>query len=359
LPSRRSFLASLLAAGTLPRLTWADAGNPAYLSAARRPDGRYCLCGLTEHGAIAFELPLPDRGHAAAAHPIEPLAVAFARRPGRFALVLDCVTGAEIARLDAPEGRHFYGHGAFSADGSILYTTENDYEAARGMVGLWDVSQGFRRINAFESGGIGPHDMLRLPGSDDLVIANGGIETHPDAGRAKLNIPVMEPNLTYLAADGAVLDQMEFDRSLHRNSIRHLDVLHSGDVAFAMQWEGPATERPPLLGLHRRGGSPRLLAAPQPDHRRLQGYSGSIAASGDGTQVAITSPRGGVMQVFDLAAERFLTAYDSPDVCGIARGTGSGFQMTTGTGEIIRWNSPDNARSNTHDRAFDNHLVKI
>ena len=36
---RRAFLASLAAATAVPRLSWADAGSPAYLAAAQEPSG--------------------------------------------------------------------------------------------------------------------------------------------------------------------------------------------------------------------------------------------------------------------------------------------------------------------------------
>ncbi len=54
------------------------------------------------------------------------------------------------------------------------------------------------RAGEFASGGVGPHEIRRMPGSDVLVIANGGIATHPGSSRAKLNIPKMQPNLAYI-----------------------------------------------------------------------------------------------------------------------------------------------------------------
>ncbi|MCK7475072.1 MAG: hypothetical protein MZV49_19640 [Rhodopseudomonas palustris] len=66
--TRRHVLAGMMASA-LPRLSWADAGNPAFLAAARGADGSFALHGLTEAGAAIFALPLPARGHAAAAHP--------------------------------------------------------------------------------------------------------------------------------------------------------------------------------------------------------------------------------------------------------------------------------------------------
>ena len=183
MPDRRAFLSGMLAAGLWSKSTWADVGAPAFLSAARNPDGSHALFGLDTNGGITFEVSLPGRGHAAAAHPLKPQAIAFARRPGRFAVVIDCVHGRVEARLSAPPGRHFYGHGAYSASGEFLFTTENDFEAARGVIGVWDVPSGYARIAEIPSGGVGPHDIKLMPGGKLLAVANGGIETHPDTGR--------------------------------------------------------------------------------------------------------------------------------------------------------------------------------
>ncbi|MEL6318445.1 MAG: DUF1513 domain-containing protein, partial [Pseudomonadota bacterium] len=205
--SRRAFLSGGLAAAAAaaaPSLSWADAGGPRYLAAARRADGAFALCGLSHTGDIVFEIDLPARGHAAAAHPSRPLAVAFARRPGRYALVIDCARARLLARLEAPAGRHFYGHGAFDRDGDRLFTTENAYEPGVGRVGVWDATGGFARMGEWASGGVGPHDALFDPASNQLVVANGGVQTHPDSGRSKLNLPTMRSNLARLdARDGA------------------------------------------------------------------------------------------------------------------------------------------------------------
>ena len=80
--TRRQFLAGVLASGLAPAPTWADAGRPRFLTAAKTPSGAYVLVGLRADLTEAFRLPLPTRGHAAAAHPKRPEAVAFARRPG-------------------------------------------------------------------------------------------------------------------------------------------------------------------------------------------------------------------------------------------------------------------------------------
>ena len=354
---RRHFLASLVAASTLPTLSWADAGDPAFLAAAREPDGTFALFGLTAGGADLFRIPLPARGHAAAAHPTRPEAVAFARRPGAFALVIDCARGIVANRLEAPEGRHFYGHGAFVHDGDLLVTTENDIATGRGLLGLWSRPDGYARVGEVPTHGIGPHEVLALPG-DVLAVANGGIRTDPAQGRDKLNLADMRPSLAYVTPEGRLLERVELEPDLHLNSIRHL-AHWDGTVAFAMQWQGDLPDPAPLLGLHRRGAAPVLATAPLAEQMTLKGYAGSVAMAGG--RVAITAPRGNRLHIFGPDGT-FLSALHRDDVCGVAR-SGQDLIVTDGFGGIL-----DCTKAAGHDsltslrkapRNWDNHIVAI
>lgn len=361
---RRAFLRSAAmaaATGALPRLTWADAGAPTFLSAAMTPNGRYVLCGLAETGEIRFQIPLPGRGHAAAAHPSAPLAVAFARRPGTFALVIDCVLGAVRARLDAPKDRHFYGHGAFDRVGARLFTCENAYETGEGVIGVWDVSDGLRRLGEIGSGGIGPHELIVDRTADRLIVANGGVRTHPDSGRAKLNLPEMRPNLAYLdAGTGALLDRIEPPQALRMGSLRHLAQAADGAVAVAAQWQGAPTTPAPLLALHRLGDAElAFLAADDAEQFALRGYAGSVAFSGDGARVGITSPRGGRLHVFDRQTRRLGRIYEVADVCGLAPARDGLFATDGAGGAAFIAASGQKVAAAAHDHAWDNHLVRL
>ncbi|NUH67146.1 DUF1513 domain-containing protein [Sulfitobacter sp. S0837] len=355
MPSRRHFLAGL-AALSLPRPSWADVGNPAFLAAAREPNGRYALFGLDPAGRDLFRIALPKRGHAATAHPTAPEAVAFARRPGRFALVIDCLSGSLRHQLDAPSGRHFYGHGAFLNGGEILATSENDIDSGTGRIGLWSRSRGYARIGEIPSGGVGPHE-IRAWSDDILAVANGGIRTHPDRGREKLNLETMRPNLSYLKLDGTLLDQVELAPEWRQSSIRHLALAPDGQVAFAMQWQGAPGAAGPLLGLHRRGSRPVLAEADLVEQLAMDGYAGSVAYTAHGDAVGITSPRGGRLHVFDTEGQ-FKVAHRRADICGLAPGA-EGFVATDGLGGLLRGDMAGLSPLGRADRAWDNHLVAL
>ncbi|MBL9074310.1 DUF1513 domain-containing protein [Tabrizicola sp.] len=345
---RRTFLASF-AATLAPRLTWADIGAPAFLAAGKRGED-FFLHGLSASGASLFRIALPGRGHAAAAHPVRAEAVAFARRPGTFALVIDCATGETRHRLAPPEGMQFNGHGAYSLDGTLLMTSEVVAETSEGRIGLWDTAH-YTRLTDWPSHGIGPHEIKRLP-DGRLVVANGGIQTDP-VDRTKLNIPDMRPNLTLLAEDGALIDQIEL-LDLRQNSIRHL-ALQGDTIAFAMQWEGDPAEPVSQLGLWTPGTAPVLCPPAAAEAFTMQGYAGSIAATAD--RILITSPKGGALMIFAADGTPVATHLRA-DLCG-ASASGGTFTVTDGQGAIWSADVQGLTPLATDETQWDNHLVAL
>lgn len=352
--TRRGFLATLAASALVPRLGWADAGSPAYLAAAKAGED-YVLHGLSETAQSLFRVALPARGHAACAHPQRPEAVAFARRPGTYALVIDCVRGGVLARLAPPDGRQFNGHGVFSADGALLMTSEVVAEGSAGRVGLWAADEGYRRVGEWNTGGIGPHDIRRL--SDGrLVVANGGIETDPQ-DRRKLNLGRMRPNIAVLSPEGRLNGVTELAPDLSRASIRHLSVTADDRVVFAMQWEGDAAEIVPLTGLWQPDQPAVLHPIDAATALAMQGYAGSVAWNADGSALAVTSPRGGTALV--IGADGALRAtLRRADLCGVAA-AGRDFLLTGGSGGL--WGTAGDALAAMGHAAasWDNHLIRI
>jgi hypothetical protein len=242
-----------------------------------------------------------------------------------------------------------------------LCTSEVVAEGSAGRIGLWAVRQGYRRIGEWDSGGIGPHEVLAL-GPDRLAVANGGIATDPE-DRRKLNLDRMRPSLVLLSGDGAALHEATLPAGLHQASIRHLAALPGGGLAFGCQWEGDPAEPVPVLGLWRPGSGEdaALTAPPEAEVLAMAGYAGSVAsvASAQGPRIAVTSPRAGRVQIFDQAGV-WIASHARADLCGLAA-QGRGFVASDGQG--VLWAVSEDAlrplEGRSRDLAWDNHLLAL
>lgn len=329
------------------------------ITACRRPDGGYSVVILSLDGMILRELPLKERGHDIAVDPASGQAVVFARRPGSFALAFDIKGRREPVLFTTPANRHFYGHGTFSHDGRLLYATEHDNDTRDGLIGVYDASGGYRRIGEFPTYGIGPHEAILLADGKTLAIANGGIETHIETGREKLNLDTMMPSLAFIdSTNGKLLSQHKQSADLHKLSIRHLVQDARGTVWFGCQWEGADAETPELIGCAGVDAPLRIIEPPKPMGVTLAGYIGAVAVSGDGRLIAASAPRAGRLVYVD--SERFEIVGETQllDSCGITGASDASFVMTSGMG-IVQLDAPDHTHleaATFPGRSFDNHL---
>ncbi len=356
---RRDFLRAA-GAGFIASLTpraWATtlSTDAVFATAFQKRDGAYGAAILSERGELIYQVALPERGHDIAFDPVSKRSVIFARQPGTFMVVFDHTGKREPLTIPSISARHFYGHGAFSLDGKLLYATENDFDAAAGMIGVYDTAD-FRRIGEFPTHGVGPHEVILLGDGRTLAIANGGIETHPDYGRAELNLTTMKPNFVLIdRLTGDLIEKHELPADLHQLSIRHMDMDAKGAVWFGCQHRGPATETPALVGRAVRGRGLELIAMPDTVLGGLRNYVGSVAANHTAGTVAVSSPQGNSLVILDAATGKVLSAQNLTEVCGLAPDA-SGYLSSTGTGKVF---GPDGVERAQADLAWDNHILRL
>jgi len=356
---RRAFLkvaGAGFAASLLPRRAEAlERAELVFASSIQKKAGGYAAALVTEAGSLVTTVDLPDRGHDITFSPVTGQGVVFARQPGTFALVFDPTGASQPQTLTSIEGRHFYGHGVFSPDGKLLYATESDFENARGVIGIYDVAGGFTRIGEFDTFGTGPHEMLLMPDGETFVVANGGIETHPDYGRTELNLDTMDPSIAFVdRRTGSLIGQLRLDSGLHQLSIRHMAFDHRSRVWFGCQFRGPSADRPQLVGYATRDGEIRLIELPDGMLGDLRNYVGSVSASADGALVGVSSPEGNTILAIDPDSAMVVASMVLDNVCGVAP-DGSGLLASSGEGAMGGFaGSP--APLTTFELNFDNHL---
>ena len=361
--TRRRFLAGLAAAGAPPMLPARVPPGRLFIGCRVDREGRHLASVFDRSGRVHRDIPLPGRGHGFAVQPATGRVVVFARRPGDWAFMLEPATGAVLGRICACAGRHFYGHGAFSPDGALLYTSENRFEDGAGVIGVWDTARGWRRLREWSSHGVGPHEIRVLRRGAMLAVANGGIRTHPDTGRAKLNLDTMSSSLAILdATTGRLVRSASFGSRHHRLSIRHLDVHRDARIVVAMQYEGSRRDRVPLIAFEQDA---LLLPAFAPDDvsHRMRRYAGSVSFDTSGRYAAVSHPREGIVSLWSVRPARLLAVAALADTCGIARGAGAGLFIATGAdGQIARIDARTGESTvlvRSDGSHWDNHLLAL
>lgn len=370
--NRRQWLGLAFAAALAPRRTvWAAtqsgiASRGRLYLAARKFAGHYEATLVTEQGQVVRTVRLAGRGHSFALDSRSGRVVAFARQPGTQAVMFSCAPGKlneSPQMLHAAAGRTFSGHGAFSENGQLLYAAENDYEAGRGVIGLYRLngaSGQFEHAGEWKSEGVGPHEIILDVKNSRLCVANGGLLRHPDYDKLVLNRGTMQASLTYLdSSSGHLLSQHMVPVNQHKQSIRHLVLDHQQHVWFGCQYQGSRAHQVPLVGVHTGSGALGWVSAPEDVWHAMQHYVGSIAFDPITRVVAASSPLGGVVAYWNAENKEFIAMHDLPDGCGVAPASQGGFVATSGFGRWVHWH-PGLATPKTiqADRsvAWDHHL---
>jgi uncharacterized protein len=359
---RRQLIASLAGSAALIALpaNLRAAPDTALFAAARKDDRGNFSAALFSLDGDVKSVVLPGRGHDIALRPASGEWVAFARHPGKFGVAVP-LDNREPTWFQSRPDRHFSGHGVFSADGRILYATEYDYDHARGVIGVRDATGGYKQIAEFDAHGMEPHDIALLSDGRTMVIANGGIRTHPDTGRKELNIPDMQPSLVYIdVTTGDLIEEHHLAPELHQLSIRHLAMATNDTVIFGCQYRGPEGDEPALLGFHRRGDKPVIAAAPGPTQSALKNYVGSVAADSTGTIVAASAPKGNLVTYWDVATRNYLGSCALNDSCGLApTHREASFLLTSGEGWLATGDAAGDLERESTEYQWDNHAILV
>ncbi len=334
--SRRKFLVSMVAVPWLPSalIAAAPSTSTVFVNGHIAPSGKHFVSGFNVSGGETFRIPLPDEAHGFAIDPTQPQRIVSAPSlPGTRAVAMDVVTGEQLAIIKSRPGRHYLGHASFSQDGRYLFSSESIYETAEGIITVRD-GRDFSFIRELPAYGIGPHDMRLMPDGNTLVVASGGIKTHPDSGRRELNLNTLKSALLFIDIHSGELVRKR-EVSVPLLSIRHLDVDAEGNVLVACQYKG-RLEMPKLVGIQRGESEIEMFDIHDDDLFPLRNYTAS-ACIGPGGVGAATCPRGDRLSLWDMNQKKLLKTFEIKDVGGIAVSSdGKSFVVSANVGELFQ-----------------------
>jgi hypothetical protein len=380
---RRSFLKAAIAS-SLPfslnsKQSYANeyslaAKSTYFISAIKNRHGQHKLIFINHKGTEIHSqlnsIDLPSRGHSFSFNSVDRHIIAIARRPGNYILILNQY-GETVHTIKAQNNRHFYGHAAIDIQGNYVYTTENNFRTGEGIIGVYSIKKNYQRIKEYSSYGIGPHDIKISHNNSHLLVANGGVQTHPESGRKKLNIKSMQPSLVYIDKNnGKLVKRITLPETDRFNSIRHFDLSKNGTVYISLQNQINQSLQT-LICLYKPNNDAIVKCAiPTLIEKTLNHYIGDIALDKSEQFFAASSPRGGQILIFKHNGV-FLQNMLVDDVCGISKTQNNNeFLITSGIGKVfnLRLNKNSSKQQSTfslfelnqlNGKYCDNHLIKL
>jgi len=271
----------------------------------------FVLCLFDLDRDEARTMPMEFFGHGLAQHPVDRHRGVIFEKKGPGCCEVDLRDGRVTRPLTTPKHRAFYGHGAFSRDGSLLFATENNLETGNGLICIRDAKT-YQEIGDFPTHGKGPHDCHLVDEGRTLVITNGGgvlNDTGPDAA----------PSVTFVDARSTkLLERLTFDTP--RINAGHLATTASNDlVAISAPRDGLSPTERGGVTIRTRGGPFVTMTEPEAIVSRMVGESLSLCIVEERAVVGVTNPDGNIVTFWDMAEKRFLKKLDLPAPRGFTR----------------------------------------
>jgi hypothetical protein len=239
--------------------------------------------------------------HGVIANPFAANRVLVFEKKGPGGAEIDLKRNEIIGRIRPSPGCEFYGHGAYSTDGTLVYATEYDKETYVGRMSVRRADD-FSVIGDFPTHGEWPHDCQFIDGGKVVAVTNGGGSI--DGGA--------EPNVAYVeVATGKLLEKVAWPDNPLINA-GHLLVTPGGDLVVAHAMREGLDTRSALgaLSIRPTGGELATMASPAPVVSAMLGETLSLAYHEKSGLLAATNPYGRDSRTQDSSAKGLLTFWD-------------------------------------------------
>ena len=219
---------------------------------------------------------------------------------------------AAVTRMLRPHPeRNFYGHGEFSRDGSLLYSTETYIKSSKGVIAIRD-AKSLELLDEFPSYGDSPHDCHLIDDGEVMVISNGGGTM--ESGHA--------PCICYVdVASRKLLEKVE-PSAKHINT-GHLECNGNGNLVVVSA-PRKGLEQSGLGGVSIRNGKHKKLVTmskPGAIISRMKGEALSLSIHEANHIVGVTHPDGDMVTFWSVESGALLKTIDLSKPRGISQST--------------------------------------
>ena len=313
--SRRRWIAQsvslALAAMLPPAKAWSAPAADLVIGGGRfkeAPEGptKFVLVKANATAREVATIPAAFFPHGFAYHPRQGHLVAAFEKIGPGAGVFDLRAMRAVETIAPQAGRHFYGHGAYSEDAKLLYSTETIVATGAGAIGVRD-ARSFKVLGDFPTHGDNPHDCRLIEGGKVLAVTNGGGNT--ESGR--------RGSLCFVeVGSGRLLDRFEIGDD--RFNAGHVETLPGrGAIVVSAPRLGLPERQLGAVSVRRAGGALQLIREPGEVTQRMSGEALSVVALPEAGLFLVTHPTPGMVTCWDLASRRLRKVLELPGARGL------------------------------------------
>jgi hypothetical protein len=256
-----------------------------------------CVLDLDNPKIPLTTIPMHFFGHGIVPDPVNPELVSVFEKHGKGACEIDLKRSTVTRTIETSPNREFYGHGAYSPDGKLLYCTETIVEGDyQGVIAVRDAKT-HDYLGEFPSFGSSPHDCHLIDNGSTMVVTNGGGA-----------LDGIAPNVSYIDVHSeSLIEKVKFDAA-HVNA-GHLDITSSGELAVVSAQRGGLPVKSPGGISIRQGDVLHTLSEPAELVQRLYDESLSVCINEQNGIVGATTPDGNLLTFWNIDNGKLLHYY--------------------------------------------------
>ena len=228
-------------------------------------------------------------------------------KKGLGACEVDLQAGKMTRTLQPKQGCHFYGHGAFSNDGKLLYATETYLDSHQGTITVRDAKD-LKLLGEFPTHGANPHDCHLFDNGKQMAITNAG----GNFGGNQI------PAVTYVdTSTGQLLEKIELGHQ--RINTGHLLLTSKLDLlVVSAPRDGLPKTDPGGVSIRSAGHTMQTMTTPTTITNQMLGESLSVAVHEPTGTVAVTNPDANLITFWNLAKQKLISSMTIEKPRGVA-----------------------------------------
>lgn len=279
-------------------------GGGQFMDLSRSDTTQYALSVFDLSLRMHQLVPLDFLAHGIAVDPRNPERLVMCEKIGPGAAEVDLATLSLVRNIPTVEARYFYGHCAFSNDGSLLYATETYLDSKQGVIVIRDADS-LEVIGEFPSFGDSPHECRIIDDGKTMVVTNGGGMLEGSA-----------PNVAYIDIESRTLVRQESLTNRMLNAGHFMVADDASLIVVSAPRAGLGIDNPGGVSIQPGGKKMKSITSPKKIVAGMQGEALSVAVLRD--IALVTHPGGNMLTFWSLSERRFIRKVDLPGPRGVA-----------------------------------------